>query len=55
MTIPDRRPHVKRDAGATEDSMLPLDDGDIYVRQDGHCHAPVFLLIHGSASFTAVR
>jgi pimeloyl-ACP methyl ester carboxylesterase len=52
MTIPDRRPHVTGDAAATDDSMLPLDDGDIYVCHDGPRDAPVLLLIHGSASST---
>lgn len=48
MTIPDRQPHLE----ATESSTLALDDGDIYVCQDGHREAPALLLIHGSASST---
>ncbi|WP_067170141.1 alpha/beta fold hydrolase [Microtetraspora niveoalba] len=47
MTIPDG---VERDAEATQDSTLPLDDGDIHVCQDGPRDAPALLLIHGSAS-----
>ncbi|MGW0195642.1 alpha/beta fold hydrolase [Nonomuraea sp. NPDC003201] len=35
---------------ATESSTLPLDDGDIHVRQDGPRDAPPLLLIHGTAS-----
>jgi pimeloyl-ACP methyl ester carboxylesterase len=31
---------------------LPLDDGEIHVRQDGPRDAPALLLIHGSASST---
>ncbi|MEU6667948.1 alpha/beta hydrolase [Streptomyces sp. NPDC046727] len=38
------------DAG--ESSTLSLDDGDIFVCQDGPRDAPVLLLIHGSASST---
>lgn len=49
MTVSDRDPHV---AGDGETSTLPLDDGDIYVRQDGPRDAPALLLIHGSASST---
>jgi pimeloyl-ACP methyl ester carboxylesterase len=52
MTIPDSEPHVKGDAEATEDSTLPLEDGDIYVCQDGPRDALALLLIHGSASST---
>lgn len=52
MTVADAEPHLKGDAVATEDSTLPLDDGDIYVCQDGPCDAPALLLIHGSASST---
>lgn len=39
-------------AGATESATLSLDDGDIYVCQDGPRDAPALLLIHGSASST---
>ena len=52
MTIPDGQPHVKGNAEATEESILPLDGGDIYVCQDGPRDAPALLLIHGSASST---
>ena len=37
-------------AEATEESPLPLDDGEIHVRQDGPCDAPALLLIHGTAA-----
>ncbi|GAA2641494.1 alpha/beta hydrolase [Streptomyces vastus] len=37
---------------ATESSTLLLDDGEIYVCQDGPRDAPALLLIHGSASST---
>lgn len=37
-------------AQATEESTLPLDDGEIHVRQDGPRDAPVLLLIHGTAA-----
>ncbi|MEV6863424.1 alpha/beta hydrolase [Streptosporangium subroseum] len=52
MTVSDGGPHVKDDAEATENSILSLDDGDIYVCQDGPRDAPALLLIHGSASST---
>ncbi|MFG1688197.1 alpha/beta hydrolase [Nonomuraea sp. NPDC049269] len=47
MTISDSGPHVK---DATEGTTLSLDDGDIFVCQDGPRDAPALLLIHGSAS-----
>ncbi|GIL31804.1 alpha/beta fold hydrolase [Actinocatenispora comari] len=34
----------------TEETMLALDDGDIFVRQDGPRDAPVLLLLHGTAA-----
>ncbi|MCW2935305.1 MAG: alpha/beta hydrolase fold protein [Actinomycetia bacterium] len=46
MTIPGRQPHI--DSGA--EVVLSLDDGEIYVRQDGPRDAPALLLIHGNAS-----
>lgn len=46
MTIPDGRPHGNDGVDVT----LPLDDGEIYVRQDGPGNAPALLLIHGNAS-----
>jgi pimeloyl-ACP methyl ester carboxylesterase len=46
MTIPDRQPHINASAEVT----LSLDDGEIYVRQDGPRDAPALLLIHGNAS-----
>lgn len=33
-----------------EDATLPLDDGDMYVRQEGPRGAPVLLLVHGSGA-----
>ncbi|MFF0475857.1 alpha/beta fold hydrolase [Streptomyces sp. NPDC004284] len=36
----------------TENSTLPLDDGDLHVCQDGPRDAPALLLVHGSASST---
>ncbi|MGW5363273.1 alpha/beta fold hydrolase [Actinopolymorpha pittospori] len=53
MTVSAGQPHVKDAAEAAAESVLPLDDGDIYVCQDGLCDAPVLLLIHGSASSTS--
>ncbi|HEY2314023.1 MAG TPA: alpha/beta hydrolase [Streptosporangiaceae bacterium] len=46
MTIPGDRPHINDGGEVT----LPLDDGEIYVRQDGRRDAPALLLIHGNAS-----
>ncbi|MFF5012607.1 alpha/beta fold hydrolase [Streptomyces sp. NPDC001165] len=51
MTVSDGAPHVNGGA-TTESSTLSLDDGDIYVCQDGLRDAPTLLLIHGSASST---
>ncbi|BCJ38534.1 alpha/beta hydrolase [Actinocatenispora thailandica] len=34
----------------TEQITLPLDDGDIFVQQDGPRDAPVLLLVHGTAA-----
>lgn len=45
-------PHAKSDFEATEEATLPLDGGNIYVRQDGPRDAPALLLIHGSGSST---
>jgi pimeloyl-ACP methyl ester carboxylesterase len=44
--IPDRQPHTNGGAEVT----LSMDDGEIYVRQDGPPDAPALLLIHGNAS-----
>lgn len=52
MTVSHGDPYVNRGAEATESSTLSLDDGDIYVCQDGPRDAPALLLIHGSASST---
>ncbi|MFG1792386.1 alpha/beta fold hydrolase [Nocardia sp. NPDC049149] len=51
MTIQDAELGVK-DTGNTEDSMLPLDGGDIHVSQDGPRTAPALALIHGFATST---
>ncbi|MGW2703864.1 alpha/beta fold hydrolase [Streptomyces sp. NPDC001340] len=51
MTVSDGDPHVNGGA-TTESSTLSLDDGDIYMCQDGPRDAPALLLIHGSASST---
>jgi pimeloyl-ACP methyl ester carboxylesterase len=51
MTAPYDEPHVKSDQAA-EGTILPLDGGSIYVRQDGPRDAPALLLIHGSGSST---
>lgn len=48
----DREPHANGDAEAAETSTLSLDDGDIFVCQDGPRDAPALLLVHGSASST---
>jgi hypothetical protein len=40
MTVPHDEPHVKGDAEATDEATLPLDGGNIYVRQDGPRDAP---------------
>ncbi|WP_406146258.1 alpha/beta fold hydrolase [Streptomyces sp. NBC_01012] len=52
MTSPDRHQHPRAndEARASEGSVIDLEHGDIYVRQDGPRDAPVLLLIHGSAS-----
>jgi pimeloyl-ACP methyl ester carboxylesterase len=46
MTIPDSGPPTNAGAEVT----LTLDDGEIYLRQDGPRDAPALLLIHGNAS-----
>lgn len=43
---------ARQDAEATGTSTLPLDGGDIYVRQDGPRDAPALVLIHGLAGST---
>ncbi|MEV0595945.1 alpha/beta fold hydrolase [Nonomuraea cavernae] len=52
MTVSDGGPYVNGGPQTTESSILPLDDGDIHVCQDGPRDAPALLLIHGSASST---
>lgn len=42
----------QQSAEATGDSTLPLDGGNIYVRQDGPRDAPAVVLIHGLAGST---
>ncbi|HEY6491669.1 MAG TPA: hypothetical protein VIZ43_00205 [Trebonia sp.] len=46
MATRDGRSQVSADAELT----LSLDDGEIYLRQDGPRDAPALLLIHGNAS-----
>lgn len=49
----DGHPHVDgADIATAHDLMLPLDHGDLHVRLDGPRHAPVLLLVHGTASST---
>jgi pimeloyl-ACP methyl ester carboxylesterase len=47
MTVSDDKSRLH--ATATEESTLPLDDGEIHVYQDGPRDAPALLLIHGTA------
>jgi pimeloyl-ACP methyl ester carboxylesterase len=48
MTASSNKPRLH--AEATEESTLPLDDGEIHVCQDGPRDAPALLLIHGTAA-----
>jgi pimeloyl-ACP methyl ester carboxylesterase len=48
MTIPNDK--SRPPATATEESTLPLDDGEIHACQDGPRDAPALLLIHGTAA-----
>jgi pimeloyl-ACP methyl ester carboxylesterase len=43
---------ARQDAEATGDPTLPLDDGNIYVSQDGPRDAPAIMLIHGLGGST---
>ncbi len=43
---------ARQSAGSTEDSTMPLDGGNIYVRQDGPRDAPALVLIHGFTAST---
>lgn len=52
MTPPDGRPQLPADEPTAQDALLPLDVGDIHVRQDGPRDAPALLLLHGSAMST---
>ena len=47
-----REPHPRGDIEASWTSLLPLDGGNIYVRQDGPRKAPALILIHGLAAST---
>jgi pimeloyl-ACP methyl ester carboxylesterase len=47
MTIPNDKSRSL--ATAAEESVLPVDDGEIYACQDGPRDAPALLLIHGTA------
>ncbi len=51
MTAPYDEPHMKSGQAAAE-ATLPLDGGNVYVRQDGPRDAAALLLIHGSGSST---
>jgi pimeloyl-ACP methyl ester carboxylesterase len=46
MALPDDRPH----GAAAAEVSVSLEDGEIYLRQDGAREAPALLLIHGNAS-----
>ncbi|QKW52953.1 alpha/beta fold hydrolase [Streptomyces buecherae] len=50
MTPSDEHPEVSGVAGASQDSTLRLEHGDVHVRQDGPRDAPALLLVHGSAT-----
>src|SRR6185437_11010626 len=50
MTTSHRQPNATGCAAGTEESIVHLADGDIYVCQDGPPEAPAVLLIHGTAS-----
>jgi pimeloyl-ACP methyl ester carboxylesterase len=52
MTVPNNEPLTKGDTEATVAATLPVDGGNIYVRQDGPRDAPALVLIHGSGSST---
>lgn|SRR5690625_242354 len=52
MTTPDSTPQLNDKNEGLEDSMLPLEGGNIYVRQDGPREAPALLLVHGAAGST---
>ncbi|MFD4998553.1 alpha/beta fold hydrolase [Streptomyces buecherae] len=50
MTPSDEHAEVSGVAGASADSTLRLEHGDVHVRQDGPRDAPALLLVHGSAT-----
>ncbi|MFE6887249.1 alpha/beta fold hydrolase [Streptomyces sp. NPDC057694] len=52
MTLPTsgQQPSQGQDLASHEDAVLPLDDGGLYVCQDGPRTAPALLLLHGSAA-----
>jgi pimeloyl-ACP methyl ester carboxylesterase len=50
MAVPHDHPHVTNDAEAIEEATLLVDDGNVYVCQEGPRDAPALLLIHGSGS-----
>lgn len=52
MTARRDEPRMTSDAEATVEETMPLDDGAIYVRQDGPPDAATLLLIHGTGSST---
>jgi hypothetical protein len=48
----DWEPHPSGDFAASRTSLLPLDGGNIFVRQDGLREGPALVLIHGLAAST---
>lgn len=50
MTIPDVNTTAEGATQTTDSFTVPLDDGDIYLCQDGPRDAPALLLIHGLAA-----
>ncbi|MVO85420.1 alpha/beta fold hydrolase [Streptomyces sp. p1417] len=50
MTPSDEHPQVDGTFGATDETVLPMEHGDVRVLRDGPLDAPVLLLVHGSAA-----
>lgn len=50
--VNDRAPRAKDDTETTGSSIVPVDDCDLHVCQDGPRNTPALLLLHGSASST---
>ncbi|MEU8956719.1 alpha/beta fold hydrolase [Streptomyces sp. NPDC048518] len=49
MTTSEKHPRSHAEA-VHEETLLPLEHGDLHIRQDGPRDAPVLLLLHGSAT-----